>query len=590
MLARTLRCCSAVPKVPRGMMEVRARRAFAVASTVLAGALLVLRTPTAVAKTFAQPSPVMEVDPEYPGTAVERLRNIQARVKSLTPEDLSKDWEEVRRKILWAGGLKDLPRNVPGQGYTGHSFNDDNHCDLTPMLGEVAHNLHGGEIRGIAMGNRLGPGIEIASLPELGPGGSWSTCTNGCHVEPPQDVAHVQFRARIAFKLVWTPPHFTSFVLVDDSGAYLNHGSPTGALPDMRSRTSNYNLVKGSKYAREAEALADRSAGNLECPAKRSGVVLPDEIDPSLVTEVAKLFTNDRLSREAFTFLAPENVSEDVAATSGNAFEIAEMSYLFVRDSASRRDVLHDLALARDFPEATAPQETDSRFPFLEYSGSESQARKRQSLMLVPLGAEPPAAIPEVISAKHVYGWYSVTLLLAGLATAQITAGDAFAGVIFLVMAGFVVYMVQDSCKNMTMYCLFMLGLMASFQCFFDALALLSVLGGRETSVSSVQGTEDNVTVITRITQHPFFDQSMGKQYNTQSAVLLASPLVMSLLASMCYLSYNAFSESLFHDEAGPIYEGWGQGARAYGASESAERTQPSPPRLFEGHGHRLSS
>mmetsp|Transcript_34356 Transcript_34356/g.80196 ORF Transcript_34356/g.80196 Transcript_34356/m.80196 type:complete len:209 (+) Transcript_34356:96-722(+) len=207
--------------------------------------------------------------------------------------------------------------------------------------------------------------------------------------------------------------------------------------------------------------------------------------------------------------------------------------------------------------------------------------------MLVPLGAEPPPAIPEVVSAKHIYGWYSVMLLLAGLATAQVTAGDAFAGVIFLVMAGFVVYMVQDSCKNMTMYCLFMLGLMASFQCFFDALALFSVLGGRETSVSSVQGTENNVTVITRITQHPFFDRSMSEQYNTQSAVLLASPLVMSLLASMCYLSYNAFSESLFEAEAGPI-EGWGQAAR-YGASESVERTQPSPPRLFEGHGHRLS-
>ncbi|CAJ1339042.1 unnamed protein product [Effrenium voratum] len=148
----------------------------------------------------------MEVDQEYPGTSVERLRNIQARVKSLTPLDLSKDWEEVRRKILWAGGLKDLPSTRPGQGYTGHSFNDDNHCDLTPMLGEVAHNLHGGEIRGIAMGNRLGPGIEIASLPELGVGGSWSlgpsasstcTCTNGCHFDPPQDVAHVQFRWRI---------------------------------------------------------------------------------------------------------------------------------------------------------------------------------------------------------------------------------------------------------------------------------------------------------------------------------------------------------------------------------------------------------
>ncbi|CAJ1339039.1 unnamed protein product [Effrenium voratum] len=203
----------------------------------------------------------MEVDQEYPGTSVERLRNIQARVKSLTPLDLSKDWEEVRRKILWAGGLKDLPSTRPGQGYTGHSFNDDNHCDLTPMLGEVAHNLHGGEIRGIAMGNRLGPGIEIASLPELGVGGSWSTCTNGCHFDPPQDVAHVQFRSRIAFKLVWAPPDFGSFVLVDDSGAYLNHGTPTGDLPDPRARRSNYGLVKGSKYAREADRLMERLSG-----------------------------------------------------------------------------------------------------------------------------------------------------------------------------------------------------------------------------------------------------------------------------------------------------------------------------------------
>ena len=36
-----------------------------------------------------------------------------------------------------------------------------------------------------------------------------------------QDVAHVQFRARIAFKLVWAPPDFNSFVLVDD-------GAPKG--------------------------------------------------------------------------------------------------------------------------------------------------------------------------------------------------------------------------------------------------------------------------------------------------------------------------------------------------------------------------
>ena len=69
------------------------------------------------------------------------------------------------------------------------------------MLGDVAHNLNEAgtnRVQGIAIGNRLGPGIEVASLPELGQGGTWSTCTNGCNMDPPQDVAHVQFRSRIA--------------------------------------------------------------------------------------------------------------------------------------------------------------------------------------------------------------------------------------------------------------------------------------------------------------------------------------------------------------------------------------------------------
>ena len=82
----------------------------------------------------------------------------------------------------------------------------------------------------------------------------------GCGSDPPQDVAHLQFRSRIAFKLVWlvimklsdnnflclcaefkylfmlifylliymvellgtrVPPAFDSFVLVDDSGTLL---------------------------------------------------------------------------------------------------------------------------------------------------------------------------------------------------------------------------------------------------------------------------------------------------------------------------------------------------------------------------------
>jgi hypothetical protein len=76
-------------------------------------------------------------------------------------------------------------------------------CDLTTMRGDEADNNNEGRVAGIAYNNRLGEGIRIASIEELGPGGSWSTCMIGCNKEPPQDVAHIQFKSRIAFKLVW---------------------------------------------------------------------------------------------------------------------------------------------------------------------------------------------------------------------------------------------------------------------------------------------------------------------------------------------------------------------------------------------------
>lgn len=93
------------------------------------------------------------------------------------------------------------------------------------MLGEEVHSENEGKVAGIHFSNKLGRGIEIASLPELGPGGSWSTCMIGCNQEPPRDVAHLQFKSRIAFKLVWVPPSFTTFVIVDDAGNLLNRVS-----------------------------------------------------------------------------------------------------------------------------------------------------------------------------------------------------------------------------------------------------------------------------------------------------------------------------------------------------------------------------
>lgn len=82
----------------------------------------------------------------------------------------------------------------------------------------------------------------------------------GCNADPPSDVAHVQFRSRIAFKLVWVPnAEYDTFVLVDDDGKLLARGTPSdgpGMLPRRREREMNYHIMKGSKYATVAESIA----------------------------------------------------------------------------------------------------------------------------------------------------------------------------------------------------------------------------------------------------------------------------------------------------------------------------------------------
>ena len=202
-------------------------------------------------------STIDNVDDMYPGTAVPRMMAIRERVKSLNFES-SQPWESQRKMILRAGGLKDLQSAVPGEGYTGHSFNDFNHVDLTAMVDEQHDSENEGRVAGIHARNPLGNGIRIASLgmeDGLPPGGSWSTCALGCNSDPPRDVAHIQFQSRIAFKLVWCPPSYNTFVLVDDDGKILNKGTPKAdsGLPAMSERQRNYMLVKGSRYATAAD-------------------------------------------------------------------------------------------------------------------------------------------------------------------------------------------------------------------------------------------------------------------------------------------------------------------------------------------------
>ncbi|CAD7933309.1 unnamed protein product [Amoebophrya sp. A25] len=202
------------------------------------------------------------MDTAFPGTACARLIAVLDRVDKIPQANLDADWDLiVRPTLLAAGGLKHLS-NV-----TGHGFNDDNHCDLTTMLGSVQSETNAdGAVAQISRQNQLGPHIQLASLAIVSEvtgatnnadqeGGSWTTCTNGAHMTPPSDVAHVQFRSRIAFKLVWAPPTFETFALVDDIGRLLKTGRPTGQLPHLSMRERNYALVKGGIYARAVDEM-----------------------------------------------------------------------------------------------------------------------------------------------------------------------------------------------------------------------------------------------------------------------------------------------------------------------------------------------
>ena len=229
----------------------------------------------------------------FPGTSWKRMELIRRRVSALSPRDLSQDWPEVRRTLLRAAGLRDVSdtRRV-GTGFTGHCFADSNHCDATAMLLERFDDKNTGNLgvhAAISRGNHLGDGIRAASFPIRSDaidgdedaarsasadgdgdgdddGGTWCTCMNGCAQERDginASVAHRQFRSMVAFKLVWAPPNYTSFVLVDDDGVLLNYGAPVGQLPPPSERRANYSMTRGSKYARAAEELGSTQSEEL---------------------------------------------------------------------------------------------------------------------------------------------------------------------------------------------------------------------------------------------------------------------------------------------------------------------------------------
>ncbi|CAE7934321.1 unnamed protein product, partial [Symbiodinium sp. KB8] len=186
---------------------------------------------------------------------------------------------------------------------------------------------------------------------------------------------------------------------------------------------------------------------------------------------------------------------------------------------------------------------------------------------LGPMQMAGPEAVPEVVKDKYSKFWWVIAVLLVTLAVSEIVTHDVFAVLFHSLLAGITIFLVKDSCKNMSMYCLLMVGLMCSLQAFFETLALLGSLGGRRsTSTIVAPGSRDNVTTYTtQVTTHPFFDKSQGVVYNAQSALLIASPVVMVLAAVLAYYTYNEFSSPLFPDDDAETGGVWGGGQMGYG-------------------------
>ncbi|CAE8596368.1 unnamed protein product, partial [Polarella glacialis] len=105
------------------------------------------------------------------------------------------------------------------------------------------------------------------------------------------------------------------------------------------------------------------------------------------------------------------------------------------------------------------------------------------------------------------------------------------------------------------------------------------------------------------VIRHPFFDQDQGRKYNVQSAVMLASPIVMLLSCVLAHASYNAYTSSLFpedEEESGSLFGGgfsggpyggtggFGGNQRPNGPPPSSGRSGGAAPRIFQGSGQRL--
>eukprot|EP00933_Yihiella_yeosuensis_P052859 TRINITY_DN50990_c0_g1_i1.p1 TRINITY_DN50990_c0_g1~~TRINITY_DN50990_c0_g1_i1.p1 ORF type:complete len:224 (-),score=33.87 TRINITY_DN50990_c0_g1_i1:78-749(-) len=208
--------------------------------------------------------------------------------------------------------------------------------------------------------------------------------------------------------------------------------------------------------------------------------------------------------------------------------------------------------------------------------------------MVIPFAdpSMPEGPVPEEVKLYHGKYWWAIVVLLAATSLAEIMGRDPFSGFFCAMLAVIAGQMAKDSCKNMSMYCLFFFGLITGMQAMFGLLTLILVLQhGRMTQTQEVHRAGDETTYTTKVNSHPMFDYSMGQAYNIKSVMLIVRPIIEILCCYMAYWSYSCFEASLFEDdEEATIYRGGG-GFSGYGGAGPGRPRGGPPPRNGQGPG-----
>lgn len=129
--------------------------------------------------------------------------------------------------------------------------------------------------------------------------------------------------------------------------------------------------------------------------------------------------------------------------------------------------------------------------------------------------------------------WQLLCFLLGVTALVRVLCLDIAGGMLSGLMLYLAVCMVRDGMREMSKYCL-VYSVLCFLNFFFDALCLISELGGRVSRVTKPvnvsygdEVTQTTFEMTTEVT--PFFDRSEGYIYNMQSLSMVLSPISMGL-------------------------------------------------------------